>query len=395
MTHAAELMLAFVRAAVFGAVEHGTVECAELDEAEEKRIIKLAREHDLGHLIAIGAERCGVKLSAEAKSTADSERMTAVYRYVGIRGELAAILDTLEEGGVDHLPMKGSVIRAMYPEAWMRTSCDVDILVREADLGRARELLESELEYKYIGMGNHDISLESPGGVHLELHYKPLNDYVLSDYEKPLGNVFDKLVIEDGFKYRYRMPDEYFYYYHVAHMAKHYVNGGSGVRSLVDLWLLLLRDPDLPTKACALLKEGGLVAFDEAVRHLSRVWFGDAEHTDLTRTMEEYIVFSGVYGDMENMIASSRGEGGRVRYLFARTFPRYEVMCDVYPSLKGKRWLLPVYWLRRLFRIIFTPKLLRRSFTEIRANNEISEEKISKVTSSMRSLGLRSENVQD
>ena len=277
----------------------------------------------------------------------------------------------------------------------MRTSCDVDILVREADLGRARELLESELEYKYIGMGNHDISLESPGGVHLELHYKPLSDYVLSDYEKPLGNVFDKLVIEDGFKYRYRMPDEYFYYYHIAHMAKHYVNGGSGVRSLVDLRLLLLRDPDLPTKAGALLKEGGLVAFDEAVRHLSNVWFGDAWHTDLTRTMEEYIVFSGVYGDMENMIASSRGEGGRAHYLFARAFPRYDVMCDVYPSLKGKRWLLPVYWLRRLFRIIFTPKLLRRSFTEIRANNEISEEKISKVTSSMRRLGLRSDNVQD
>jgi hypothetical protein len=111
--------------------------------------------------------------------------------------------------------------------------------------------------------------------------------------------------------------------------------------------------------------------------------------------MEEYIVFSGVYGDMENMIASSRGEGGKLGYLFARAFPKYEIMCDVYPSLVGKRLLLPIYWLRRLCRIIFTPRLLRRSFTEIRANNGMSEEKISKVTSSMRQLGLRSGNVQD
>jgi hypothetical protein len=395
MTHAAERMLALVRAAVFGSVEACADARTELDAAEEKRILTLARQHDLRHLLSIGAERCGVKLSDETRAAADSERMTAVYRYVGIRGELAAILDTLEEGGIDHLPMKGSVIRAMYPEAWMRTSCDVDILVKEGELAHARELLEAELEYKYIGMGNHDISFESPGGVHLELHYKPLNDYVLSDYEKPLGNVFDKLVIEEGFKHRYRMPDEYFYYYHVAHMAKHYVNGGSGVRSLVDLRLLLLNDPDLPKKAANLLSEGSLVAFDEAARHLADVWFGDGEHTDLTRTMEEYIVFSGVYGDMENMIASSRGEGGKLGYLFARAFPKYEIMCDVYPSLVGKRWLMPLYWLRRLCRIIFTPRLLRRSFTEIRANNGMSEEKISKVTSSMRQLGLRSGNVQD
>ena len=345
-------------------------------ELTGKKAIVTGSTQGIGFDIARLLAEQGANVFVCGSSSAQKTKAAAAK----ICGAVPVIVDLLEE----------SCAEKMY-----EITGDVDILVREEDLGRARELLESELEYKYIGMGNHDISFESPGGVHLELHYKPLSDYVLSDYEKPLGNVFDKLVIEDGFKYRYRMPDEYFYYYHVAHMAKHYVNGGSGVRSLVDLWLLLLRDPDLPTKAGALLKEGGLVAFDEAVRHLSRVWFGDAEHTDLTRTMEEYIVFSGVYGDMENMIASSRGEGGRVRYLFARTFPRYEVMCDVYPSLKGKRWLLPVYWLRRLFRIIFTPKLLRRSFTEIRANNEISEEKISKVTSSMRRLGLRSENVQD
>ena len=390
MKLACEKFLALVRAAVFGSVEACADACTELEAAEEKRILTLAREHDLGHLLSIGAERCGVKLSDETRAVADSERMTAVYRHVGLRGELSSILATLEDGGIDHLPLKGSVIRAFYPEPWMRTSCDIDILVREEDLEKAKSLLESELEYKYVSMGNHDISLESPGGVHLELHYRPLNDYVLDDYDKPLADLFGTLRLQNGYSHRYEMPPEYFYYYHIAHMAKHYVNGGSGVRTVLDLYILLKNDPDLPQKSGELLKLGGLLAFEENARLLSNVWFEGGEHTDLTRDMENFIVYSGVYGDVKNMIAVRRGGGkGKLGYLITRAFPPYEIMCDVYPSLVGKRLLMPAYWVRRLFGIVFTPGKFKRSIKEIKTNSALSEKEMKRVASSVEKLGLR------
>ena len=389
MRLAAERLIALVRAAVLGEFDCGDL-FRDFDAESENRILKLAKPQDLAHLLLLGAERLGVNFSAEVKRALDGERMTAVYRHVGLRGELSSILDTLEGAGIDHLPLKGSVIRAFYPEPWMRTSCDIDILVREEDLKRARELLESELEYKYVSMGNHDISLESPGGVHLELHYRPLNDYVLDDYDKPLADLFGTLCLQNGYSHRYEMPPEYFYYYHVAHMAKHYVNGGSGVRTVLDLYILLKNDPDLPQKSGELLKLGGLLAFEENARLLSNVWFESGEHTDLTRDMENFIVYSGVYGDVKNMIAVRRGGGkGKLGYLITRAFPPYEIMCDVYPSLVGKRLLMPAYWVRRLFGIVFTPGKFKRSIKEIKTNSALSEKEMKRVASSVEKLGLR------
>ena len=46
---------------------------------------------------------------------------------------------------IPFLPLKGSVIRQYYPEPWMRTSCDIDILVdfeKDAHVGL----------FKYAGM---------------------------------------------------------------------------------------------------------------------------------------------------------------------------------------------------------------------------------------------------
>ena len=139
--------------------------------------LKIATKHDIAHLVALGLQKNN--LIPAGNQSVEKCILSAVYRYERTEYEYKSVCRALEEAKIAFLPLKGAILPGYYPDPWMRTSCDVDILVREDDLGRARELLESELEYKYIGMGNHDISFESPGGVHLELHYKPLNDYVL------------------------------------------------------------------------------------------------------------------------------------------------------------------------------------------------------------------------
>ncbi len=56
------------------------------------------------------------------------------------------------------MPLKGSVIRNMYPEPWMRTSCDIDILVEKSSLDVAKKAVQA-IGFEYKGMGSHDISL--------------------------------------------------------------------------------------------------------------------------------------------------------------------------------------------------------------------------------------------
>ena len=40
-----------------------------------------------------------------------------------------SICSALNRESIAYIPLKGSVIKDLYPESWMRTSCDIDILV--------------------------------------------------------------------------------------------------------------------------------------------------------------------------------------------------------------------------------------------------------------------------
>ena len=100
-----------------------------------------------------------------------------LYRYLLFNYEYMRLCDTLETAKIDHLPLKGSIIREYYPESWMRTSCDIDILVHEQDLDRAVQTLCETLGYHTEGEREyHDISLFSPSGIHLELHFNILEN---------------------------------------------------------------------------------------------------------------------------------------------------------------------------------------------------------------------------
>ena len=66
-------------------------------------------------------------------------------------------------------------------------------------------------------------------------------------------------------KFRYEMTDEFFYFYHIAHMAKHFENGGCGIRPFVDLVVLDRMDSENFSKRDELLKSGGLLQFARAI----------------------------------------------------------------------------------------------------------------------------------
>ena len=240
MELSAKRLLALARAAVFSDVCKTDI-FSNMSEADEKKLLTLAKYHDIAQLLIPGADALGVTFSDTVRAIFTKERDQAVYRSVRMRSELIAVCDVLEDEKIEHLPLKGSVMRNMYPEPWMRTSCDIDILIREEFLDRAVSVLIGELDYKYLGKGNHDVQLESPSGVHLELHYRALNEYSLDGYDKPLLSLFDRLKCHHGYEYRKEMSDEDFYYYHIAHMGKHYINGGCGIRTFLDLSILKKR----------------------------------------------------------------------------------------------------------------------------------------------------------
>ena len=341
-------------------------------DEELAALYKLSKAHDLAHLVGDALIKNKLISNAEIKSKFDKQLMTAVYRYERINYELNCLRKVLNEAQIPFLPLKGSVLRRYYPEPWMRTSCDIDLLVHDSDLDRAAALLTEKSGYRAESKQSHDIGLFAPSGVHVELHYTLIESHIVGDADKVLESVWDHSNPIGGTT-EYAMDDGMFYYYHVAHMAKHFVNGGCGIRPFLDIWILNHCGHGGLVAGSALLKAGGLDVFASTAEKLSEVWFGTAEHDDRTRQVEQFVLNGGVYGTTENRVALQQAKkGSKVRYAFSRIWLPYDVLKFQYPFLNGKRFLLPYYEVRRWLRLLFCGGA-KRSAHEMKLNSSITK----------------------
>lgn len=271
----------------------------------------------------------------------------------------------------------------------MRTSCDIDILVKEPDLEKAIECLVTHLNYKNHGRAYHDVSLFSPNNIHLELHFDLVEDEYANEARKVLSKVWNYVFPKDGCQYFFEMTDEMFYFYHIAHMAKHFEFGGCGIRPFLDLWILDRFIQYDQSARNQLLEEGNLLIFATKCRKLSNVWFSNDSKDDISTQMQDFILSGGVYGNLENRIAvQQKQHGGKGGYLFSRIFLTYESLKALYPILQKHRWLTPIMEVRRWFKLLFKGRA-KSSLHELSVNQTISREKVSQAAELLSELGLK------
>ena len=254
------------------------------------KLFRFSKAHDLAHLVGYALIKNDLIKNDEIKAKFQNQMLLAFYRYEKINFELGRLRRTLDEAQVPFVPLKGAVLQQYYPEPWMRTSCDIDVLVHEEDLQRAVFYLTDNHGYSYTSQSSHDVSIFSQNGNHIELHYDILGDNTIDSSETVLKKIWDVAVRSDNGKYQHELPDEMFYFYHIAHMAKHFVStGGCGIRPFLDIWVLNHCVDFDREKRDKLLSDGGLNVFAKRAELLSEVWFGNAEHTEIIHFARRYV----------------------------------------------------------------------------------------------------------
>ena len=362
-----------------------------------RMLYNLSKAHDLTHLIAdaLFKNKLLDKASPAGKAFFKQLQM-AVFRYEQISYELKSVCEVLEEKKIAHMPLKGSVIRALYPQPWMRTSCDIDIYVQESELDAATNAIVEKLGYRNEGKDSHDMQMFAPSGVHLELHYDLIEDSIYPKFKKGLSKIWENAVPARESAYTYKMTDEDFYFYHIAHTAKHFRNGGCGIRPFIDLWYLEKSLPYDREKTENLLTECGLLKFTEVARKLVGVWFGTEEHDEISKEMEAFVLTGGVYGALENKIAV-RAFKGLFSYFLYRVFPPYRELKNQYLSLKKYPILYPFYIVRRWFNLLFVKGRAKNSFREWNIAMEKIKEKNeeNRVENLLKNLDLDKKDMQE
>ncbi len=342
-----------------------------------------ARWHDMAHLVSVTLDNLG--LMPENSAAADefhNAQMVAIYRYqMGLFDE-ARYKQILEENEIEFMPLKGALIRQYYPEPYLRTSCDIDILIHPEDLPRATKALTDAGFTTDEKKGSHDVSFYSNNGTHLELHF--------TLYEKlDIDEIWRDSIPAEGCKYHRLMNRNMFYAHQVAHCAKHFVYGGCGIRLFLDMWLILEAEAEFDRSYVDRVLSGvGILSFEKTAREMAYVWFSGREYTALTRDMEDYIFKSGIYGNIENkVITTQRKKGGMFKYAMSRIFMPRKQLTYYYPSLEKHKWLLPYFEVCRWFRLAFRGGA-KRSMREMKDIVTVDDEKKNRVLNLLDKLDL-------
>ena len=274
-------------------------------------------------------------------------------RYLDVRKQMDILLQN-----IDYLYLKGNAIAKYYVEPYLRYSGDLDIIVKDRFYEVFEELIRKD--YKCITRTKQECTLINKNGITIDLH----REFYLNEakYEKVFINAYNK---------SHELNDDYQYIYLIIHTYKHIsVYGQFEFRPYIDLYYL--RDKIDNDKVNSILKDIGLEIFNKRLNHFVDVLIHKEKEDIYDTQLKKYIImYADDHGAKTRVLINSIGKSKIVYYL-SRLFQPYELMKYEYPILEKKRWMLPLYYVVRLFKLIkniFFSSKQRKKYTINEINN--------------------------
>lgn len=357
---AAEDMIYLVSCAV-----HQTLpDAVRVRDMNLEEVYRTADSQLLAAAAASALEAAGINDPAFRQARAKAIRKTAL-----MDAEMQALFNRLDGAGIWHMPLKGTVVKDYYPVYGMRQMADRDILV---DAGRAADVrrIMEELGFttQSFGTGNHDVYFKEPV-CNFEIHrslFGPVHDPKLRAYYQ---NVEERLIPCAGQERRFSPEDLYVYV--IAHEYKHYVACGTGLKSVLDTYVLLTKESLDMRYVAAETEKLGIRSFEERNRSLALHLFAGAALTEEDQKMLAYILTSGTYGTMAHFVENGIAEKGRWKFFLSRLSLPREVLASMYPVLKKAPFLYPVFWTYRLIHAL----LFRRGVVRYQLKAALTKDK--------------------
>ena len=325
------------------AVNGVEAEKARIEQMDLHALYHTAQRHMLTAVVARALAAAGVRNPAFIMAEARAVRQTVLMDT-----EQEKILDRLEEAGIWYMPLKGAVLKNLYPAFGIREMADRDILI-DADRGKDVRSIMLELGYS-AGKYEEDYHdcYSRPPVYSFEMHRRligPMSGKAIYSYYM---HIEQRLQKDTGNAYGYHFSAEDFYVFQVTHEYKHFSERGTGLRSLLDTYVYLKNTVLDMDYVGAVVKKLGLESFEQANRSLAMHLFGNGILTDAEQSMLDYVLSCGTYGKDENIAINLLEREGKKGFFVSRLTLPYARMLELYPFLKKVPVLYPFCWLHRL-----------------------------------------------
>lgn len=293
-------------------------------------------------------------ISEEERIRLKSLILPSIYQTAVQVHELKELEITFDTEKIINQPMKGSIIKFLYPSPEMREMSDIDILIEPDSMSHARVILEKRGYSLYESIKHHDIYIKYPYLI-LEAHRAMYDKSVDSNQYNYFQN-FSRTHVKDGTKCTQVLDIEDFYVYMMAHMAKHFYEMGCGIRHLVDIYVYLIKYDSVLNREYvdSELDKCGILEFTKKMEEITFIWLGHEQEDELHDIIFSYMMDSGIYGKDENGIWNKfiyekikKHEMSRLQLRIWYWFPPLHYMSEQYPYLEERPWLLPWAWIAR------------------------------------------------
>lgn len=336
------------------------------NNADWAEIYALSQKHNVTPVISKEIEELSEDKRPKGKllSAFNQKLEYTVKNYEYKTQAITLLVKLLSEAKINHLLIKGAVLRYLYPVPELRTSGDTDVVISPSDYENTVEVLK-----------NGGFSVETVGTTVAELKY---NDEVFEIHtELEYINIQSKIYFSTPFDdisehsgYTYKLKPFYHLLYVITHIAHHLKNGGAGVRMIMDIDALLRYYPDIDIeKFIALcdyirIKKTALVLIA-----LSKKWFNtpvaidftfeDSDEEDFYKNLSRIILNGGVFGEDNGggndgiTDEDKSGLGERLKAFFGRIFPHPSDLQKYFSYCGKRKFLVPIAWFHYLFLVIF------------------------------------------
>jgi len=321
-------------------------------------IFKVSKRHNIVPIVYYGALNCGVEQSSAEMQKMFAETCSLMAYNEKQMWEISNLVNEFEKENIAYIPLKGTLLKGVYPKGEMRAMGDADILIKFEEYEKIVPIME-RLGYTFGHEFYHELAWDK-GNIHIELH-KGLVPEANKDYYSYYGDGWQLAKLGENSKYY--MSNEDHFIFNFTHFSKHYRSTGVGIKHVVDLWVYKNHFKSLNEEYILTeLKKLKLDVFYKYTMQTVAVWFDDAEPTEQTSLITKVIFNSGVFGTHEtrvlaDAVKSTKNVGTAKKAKFKKVmdiiFLPYEPMTEKYPFLKKVPVLLPVMWCHRWLVTLF------------------------------------------
>ena len=319
------------------------------EEMDFAAVAYLMERQGLVALCYLGALNCGID-----EEDPTMQHLQDMYCISLISSErqmelIQQISQAFEENGIDHMPVKGTLMKNLYPDHAMRYMCDADILIKEEQYAKIPPLMES-LGFYEKGESDHEYIWKHQF-LMVELHKHLIPSYN-KDYYSFFGVGWDLAKVQNG--YRWAMTKEDAFIYDTIHFAKHYRDSTANSHFIIDLWICMRAYPDLDLAYIRRrMRDLKMEVFFDNILLLCKAWFEDGNCNEVAeritaslfedqKNKKELVEIAKKTKEAQNAGSAEKARRSRI---FHRIFPTKEQMAWSCPQFKHLP--LPIAWVAR------------------------------------------------